>query len=333
MSKKSDQPKGKPAVKKPIVAGRTAALPTTAKIAPPRWDETRLAKDIEASKGFFRKTRLEEPLEAYLAHFEESQGAVRDLLEETVDLSQFTEKMQGLLANKDALRAIRYLAGPPVSEDDLLVVAEIETIAPTKITPDAAKRVAQTILAVLDRERFPWIGENREATEEERERAAMASAVLLAAAKVQTERRGSMSQLQEEQVRLMLLAEAYKEVERRTATTVREAPNPGEFCMESKLGTRKADLLVGLRDTRLMPIECKVSNSELNSIKRINNDAAVKAEVWRRDFGELGIVPAAVLSGVFKLASLVEAQNRGLTLFWAHDLDELAKFLAATTKK
>ena len=43
------------------------------------------------------------------------------------------------------------------------------------------------------------------------------------------------------------------------------------------LGTRKADVLVGLHDRRLMPIEAKVSNSFTNSIKRLNNDAAVKA--------------------------------------------------------
>jgi len=269
---------------------------------------------------------LEEPLESYLEHFEDAQGVVRDLLEETVDLGEFSEKAQKILADKKLLRAIRNLSGPPVSTDDLKVVAEVESLAPSRITADVAKRIAQTMLAVLDRERFPWVGENREATEEERERAAMASAVLLAAAKVQTERRGGMSRFQEQQVRQTLKDSEFTEAKRRVVTTVREAPNPGEFCMESKLGTRKADLLVGLRDSRIMPIECKVSNSETNSIKRVDN-AAAKAEFWRRDFGDLGVVPAAVLSGVYKLSTLEEAQHRGLTLFWAHDLGELAKWI------
>ena len=52
-----------------------------------------------------------------------------------------------------------------------------------------------------------------------------------------------------------------------------------------------------------MPLECKVSNSSTNSVKRLNNDAAVKAETWRQDFGTVPIVPAAVLSGVYKLTT------------------------------
>ena len=79
-----------------------------------------------------------------------------------------------------------------------------------------------------------------------------------------------------------------------------------------------------------MPLECKVSNSSTNSVKRLNNDAAVKAEVWRQDFGTVQIVPAAVLSGVYKLHNLIDAQNRGLALFWAHDLGALVDWLHQT---
>jgi hypothetical protein len=100
--------------------------------------------------------------------------------------------------------------------------------------------------------------------------------------------------------------------------------------MESLLGTRKADLLVGLWDGRSLPIECKVSNSSTNSIKRLNNDAAVKAKTWIAELGHLNVVPAAVLSGVFKLYNLESAQREGLTLFWAHDLDSLASWIEST---
>jgi len=59
-----------------------------------------------------------------------------------------------------------------------------------------------------------------------------------------------------------------------------------------------------------MPIECKVSNSSLNSVKRLNNDAAVKAVGWKRDFGLRQVVPAAVLGGVYNLHNLLEAQDQ-----------------------
>lgn len=79
-----------------------------------------------------------------------------------------------------------------------------------------------------------------------------------------------------------------------------------------------------------MPLECKVSNSSTNSYKRINNDAAVKAVSWDREFGSANVVPAAVLSGVFALANLEYAQGKGLALFWAHDLEPLADFIMAS---
>ena len=79
-----------------------------------------------------------------------------------------------------------------------------------------------------------------------------------------------------------------------------------------------------------MPIECKVSNSSTNSVKRLNNDAAVKAVSWKSDFGTVQVVPAAVLSGVYKLHNLKDAQDRGLTLFWSHDIAELIDWIEAT---
>lgn len=79
-----------------------------------------------------------------------------------------------------------------------------------------------------------------------------------------------------------------------------------------------------------MPLECKVSNSSTNSVKRLNNDAAVKAETWRKDFGTTQVVPAAVLSGVYKTHNLENAQRRGLALFWANDLQSLVDWIHKT---
>jgi hypothetical protein len=112
--------------------------------------------------------------------------------------------------------------------------------------------------------------------------------------------------------------------------TMAEAPKPGEFTREVILSDRKADVVVGLFDHRIMPIECKVSNSSTNSVKRLNNDAVVKAGAWLHDFGERHIVPAATLSGVYNLKNLRQAQERGLTLFWAHRLSDLIEWIERT---
>lgn len=78
-----------------------------------------------------------------------------------------------------------------------------------------------------------------------------------------------------------------------------------------------------------MAIECKVSNSAINSVKRLNREAAGKAEKWIYEFGALNVVPVAVLSGVYKLHNIKSAQDRGLTVYWAHDLNELLDWIDA----
>lgn len=151
--------------------------------------------------------------------------------------------------------------------------------------------------------------------------------VLLAATRVGTERRSIGKKDQEDTVKKFLSKMGYKQVPTRTINTLMNAPDDGEFCAECILGSRKADIVVRLPDTRIMPIECKVSNSATNSVKRINNDAAAKAVKWCDDFGDLQIVPAAVISGVFKVTNLLQAQHSKLTIFWAHDLKKLQTFI------
>jgi hypothetical protein len=79
-----------------------------------------------------------------------------------------------------------------------------------------------------------------------------------------------------------------------------------------------------------MAIECKVSNSSTNSIKRLNNDTAVKASTWLKEFGTNQVVPAGVISGVFKLNKLKQAQGAGLSLFWAEQLGVMLDWIEST---
>jgi hypothetical protein len=109
--------------------------------------------------------------------------------------------------------------------------------------------------------------------------------------------------------------------------TMDEAPPPGKFCAkELMLGSRKADLILRLWDGRLVPIECKVSNSALNSIKRVN-DVSEKAGRWTNEFGSNQIVPIAVLSGVFGHGKLTAVQRQGLTLIWTHRMADLTDLI------
>lgn len=302
-------------------------------VAPPQWSEEEFTKDAVAARKEFRELRMHEPLEQYLDTFEIYRESVEELIECTVDLSQLIEQAVELLTQKEMLTSIRYLASPAISEDDLRVVADA-VLSPSRLRGDEemAKRIIDTVLLGLDRNRFPWVSEDREPTDAERTVAVISTAALIASQKVQTARRTESKDAQEKQVAEFLVAHGFVQVPKRTVANVGDLPAPGEFCGESTFGTRKADLIVRVWDGRTMPIECKVSNSSTNSVKRLNNDAAVKAAAWISEFGKLNTIPTAVLSGVFKVHNLVSAQAAGLTIFWAHNLDTLAKFMEATKK-
>lgn len=299
-------------------------------IDPPRWDAAQLEADRQRCIEEFREERLHEPLEMYLGIFDEYQGHLDDLLESTVDLSRLEESVVEIVSDKDLLWAFRFLAGPPISEDDLKTLADA-SLAPSRLQsdPDMVRRVLDVVRMGLDRRRFPWIAEGREPSERERQAAVLASAALIATSRTRTNRRIQGKTTQEDAVKTRLAVDL-EEVQARTIKTVDDAPSAGQFCGESLLGKRKADVVVRLWDHRILAIECKVSNSSVNSIKRLKNDAAAKAEAWTEDFGRRHIVPAAVLSGVYKLHILQDVQERGLTLFWAHDLSQLTGWIAST---
>jgi hypothetical protein len=295
---------------------------------PPVWTDEQLLADIDLATGIFRRERMQEPLEAYIEAFDRARGFVEDLLKTSADLAEIDNNAIDILTNSHLLEALRSAAGPPLSADDLKTLSEA-VLSPGRLRQDSAMahRIVEVVRMGLDRRRFPWILENREPSDQERAAADLASAALMATRKVGTARRSEGKDTQELLVESTLSAAGLTRVDPRPITTLNHAPNPGEFCRESLLGSRKADIVLRLRDHRIVPIECKVSNSALNSIKRVNNDAAVKAEVWLKDFGTRNIVPAAVLSGVYKLRHLSEAQNRGLTLFWSHDLQRLVTWV------
>jgi hypothetical protein len=300
-------------------------------IAPPCWTEQQLDTDRLRAIEHFRDERMREPLEAYLAAFEEYRQAVEALLEDSRNLLDLDERAISILTDPSLLEAFRYLAGPPISADDLETLADA-VLSPGRLKSggEMAHRVVAVVRTGLDARRFPWVAGRRAPTREERGAAILASAALMASSHVSAARRNEGKTAQELMVEEALLKGGFRLVERRAIDTFNDAPGPGEFCRESRLGVRKADFVLSLWDRRVMAIECKVSNSSVNSVKRLNNDAAAKAEAWVHDFGAKQMVPAAVLSGVFKLHNLVDAQGRGLALFWAHDLSALVSWIGRT---
>ena len=300
---------------------------------PPRWTEDELEEQLSVSATAFCEERIREPIEQYREVFDGYAARIRALLAGTNNLTNWADALEIILSDDVGLDALRYVAGPPISADDLKTLAQA-SLAPGRLhdDPKMAARVLQVVLTSLDAKRFPWVAEQRRPEQVELRAAALASASLMATQRVQTDRRSLAKFQQENKVADYLVKISLTEVGTREIRTSDDAPGRGSFCRECLFGDRKADLVVRLHDARLMPIECKVSNSATNSVKRLNNDAAVKAEAWIKQFGTRQTVPTAVLSGVFKRHNLIQAQEAGLTIFWAHDLNPLGEFIRSTAE-
>lgn len=204
---------------------------------PPRWSADQLAKDMAKAAEVFRKERLEEPVEAYGDAFDRFQGNVEELFETTVDLTKLSETALDILTHRELLDAFRYLAGPPISIDDLKTVAEADSLQASRLRKDSVvvQRILEVIKIALDRRRFSWISENREPTEVEKHAAVIASAALMATQRVSTERRNAGKKGLEGLTETAMSAVGLSKVARRKINNLAHAPNPGEFCGESYL--------------------------------------------------------------------------------------------------
>lgn len=291
---------------------------------PPVWTRAELAEQRIESINAFIAWWKGKGATAYREHFATALDSVGKLFSETNNLVTFdASALRGRAQN---IREVaRYLAGPPLSEDDLKIVAGVTSLW----TLEHLEAVTSVIRSVIDTERFPWlIGDIRQPEPSELEAAKRWTAGLLAAQKAATERRLDASKRQEQAVDDVMQAAplGFQKVVPRQIRSVRDI-DPGQYCRQSMVGGTRADLTVGLKD-RLLVIECKVSNSEVNSYKRLNHEIGDKASRWNSAFGEQA-VPAAVLAGAFSLANLEAAQDAGLSIFWEHELRALVEFVEA----
>ena len=301
-----------------------------------KWSAVEIRNDVAKAKEAFRERRIAEPREKYLEAFQLIERANRELVPQLTRLFDDPLDLDILVSvvkDRELLSAFRYLAAPPVSKDDL------ETLSGAKLTwtrvrndPEKARAVRNVVATILDTKRFAWLTERRPPTSEEIDAAVLASTVVASAQRVQTERRSEERKELQEAVNALLDDMKYRKAEkpvRGIQNLRRDAPNPLEYMNEVLIGEHNADVAIGLVDYRVLAVECKGSNSEINSRKRINKEVARDASSWTQRFGS-EIVPAAVIQGVYNATYIEQAQDTPVVFFWAHRLDDLRRFLSVS---
>jgi hypothetical protein len=311
------------------------ALPNA--IPTPRvWTDAELQTQSELALNAFVDRRLNESFTKYQDHIRARRKSLQRLFKILNDVDPAhpdAAVVKKILLDKELQASLRYIAGPPISGDDLAALttrsSRIKRSAITK-DPNLAVETLKLICRIADPSRFPWIKRGRAPRAFEIKQAIHAIVALHATQTMQTERRAYGREV-EGQLRARLIAEGYFHRSAPNAGKIRapkDYPAAMEFYGECTLYGRKTDLLVGLADGRIVAIESKDSSSVLNSVKRVLNDTAQKAKIWQDAAGKQ-VVPIALLSGAFAVKHLRSAQADGLYLVWAHDLGGFVAWLLA----
>lgn len=298
----------------------------------PYWSERQLDRLRRESREQFIDRYSTEVQAAYHETLEDCRNRVRELLAETSELRTLKKGGTTFDDNRHLLDPARYCTAPVISAATLEIVSK-------------SAGTEATILAFLDDERFPWISAKRASKRAERDQAVGITAKLWADQKAKTASRTSYSKAQERRTQQALEKAGLVHVSRReirkrlkalgdnpslglTVSNWSDALHRGEYTDELKLAGSKCDVPARLPDGRLLPIECKVSNSELNSIKRLMRETGGKHSKWRNTLGS-DLATGAVLAGTFKMIHLNEAQEEGMLLFFEHRLNSLTAFIKA----
>lgn len=299
------------------------------------WDSEQISKDCEESTKLFRMRRMNEPLGDYLAEFTGAQAAadyVIDSLPQLLDTPTDPALLAKIVGNPAYNTALRYLTAPPISKDDLETVLS-RNVSATAVRKDAqfAEEVVGVVRETIDPKRFPWLATGEPPTAEELHTAKVATAVVSTSQRVQTKRRGDEKNDLEGSVTQLLDGLGFKKIAtpRAPIDSTEDLPKAGEYMTGATLGHDNGDCVIGLYDRRRLVVECKSSNSEVNSRKRLNKEVVKDAKNWDEQFGAQ-VLTGAALRGVFKPGYVEEAQGTPVMIFWEHRLNDLKDFIEST---
>jgi hypothetical protein len=258
-----------------------------------------------------------------------ARGQIADMLRAS---DYMIDPAKALASSGKHMIAIRQLMAPPMSQDQFALMCPEWRKGTEKnghLTSNVATVVAQKALEWIDNAGVPWLAALRPPTRAELRNTLQRGSVLIALQKVQTLQRNRLSSVQESAVLNLLTSMGW---ERRPSKLISDLTTvaPKTFMNKTRFATKtrpqEVDVACGLKGTIVAAIECKVTNDETNSVKRIN-DVLKKANAWHNHWGSF-VETVAVLQGVIKAADVDRLSEANVHVFWSHDLDSLRDWLS-----
>ncbi len=227
----------------------------------------------------------------------------------------------------------RHLMAPPTSQDQFKLICPVwpksSEKTGTSINTDVADVVADKLLEWRSKRLAPWLMTGRSPTYRELGALLLAVSPLIASQRVATARRNRLALEQEVAIINKLQALGWQKVPS-ALIDAQGSLNSKQFMHKARfasgnVGRAEVDIAVGLEGAIVLAIECKVTNDETNSVKRIN-DVLKKAASWKDHWGNF-VKPAALLQGVVKSSDVKQLLDKNVAVFWSHRLDLFGEWL------
>lgn len=249
------------------------------------------------------------------------------------DSSYLSDISRALQQNGGHMLAFRHFMAPPKSQDQFKLRCSSWSKGSENNSRPVKPDVADKVAVVFDEWRDPaigrWLARNGKPTRADLRETLLRASTLIAHKGVETQQRNRLANAQEMAVVQLLEAKGWTRlpssmIDRRAAIA------PKHFMHKTRFATKTAapqevDIACGLRDSFVVAMECKVTNDETNSVKRVN-DVLKKATAWDAHWGSF-VETAALLQGVIKAKDVQRLTDGGVQVFWSHDLDKFGEWL------
>jgi len=291
----------------------------------------------------FHKAACKESRQQYLDSLHPDEGeldwheALKEARQIVVDALKASNKLTdvagALVIDGSHSLAFRHMLAPPKGQDPFKLICpewpKSSEKNSTNVPRARAVKVAVAFHAWRSRRLTPWLDAKREPKTEELNSLLLSTSPLIAAQRLATARRNRLAREQEEAVVELLENSGWTKL---TSSLVEQGSDlPSRHYMhKTKFSSgpgqsQEVDVACGLGKSHVLAMECKVSNDDTNSVKRIN-DILKKAARWRSKWGDF-VRTAAMLQGVMKPEDVRRLLDDGVEVFWSHRLDHFTDWL------
>lgn len=258
----------------------------------------------------------------------------RKLVGQALRASSYLADIEGAVhANGCHTLVFRHMLSPPLSQDQFGLVcpqwSKASEVQSRPVPYKVAVEVAGAIRSRLDHGLVKWVVGTKPALASVYIPLRVVSTVM-AVQRVATSRRSRLAFEQEYAVETVLKADGWTKLPSKLIDT-RAAVPMKSFMHKTRFATattspQEVDIACGLRQSYVLAMECKVTNDETNSVKRVN-DVLKKAAAWQSHWGSF-VVTAALLQGVVAPKDVQRLTDARVEVFWSHNLDHLRTWLA-----